>query len=68
MTRKEIGIKIKEKRLQLGLTQVQLSEKTGAGVSIISRIERAKYSSSIDLVVKILKCIQLEINILDIEK
>ena len=38
----EIGNKIKELRIQEGLTQEELADKTGTKKSYISRIERGK--------------------------
>mgnify|MGYP003405003561 FL=1 len=67
MTRKELGQKIKERRESLGLTQKQLAEKLHTGSSIISRIERAKYSSSFDFISKLLNEINLEINLIELE-
>ena len=50
---KEIGLRIKQIRLQHDLTQQKLSEETGLSVSTISLIEKGK-STTLDTLIRIL--------------
>jgi len=45
----ELGKKIKELRIQCGLTQKQLATKIGVATNTVSQYESGKYKTSIDV-------------------
>lgn len=59
MTRKELGEKIREARLQKGLSGEKLGEKIGTDRRVISQIENGSKNYGIDYFLKIAE--QLEI-------
>lgn len=57
--RKKIGEQIRQRRESLGMTQAELSERTGLDRANISKIEGGRYNVSVDLLGRIagaLKC------------
>jgi len=67
LSREEIGIKLKEKRLELGLTQTELAKELLSSVDVIYQIERNKYKpKSMKLYRRF--CKRLEIKIEEDEK
>jgi transcriptional regulator with XRE-family HTH domain len=46
--RKRIGAEITARRMEIGMTQMELAEKTGIQQSHISRIEAGRYSVRFD--------------------
>lgn len=63
---RQIGQVVKERRLEIGLTQVQLAELTNTSRSLIYRLEKgATNSITLDKLFEILKALELEIAILD---
>lgn len=61
--RNKIGQAIKDKRIELGLTQVQLAEQCGILDKTISKIENGKFSQSADLIEKICNVLNLKIEL-----
>ena len=59
---KEIGKRIKEKRIELKLTQEQLAEKTGLTDTYIGAIERATSKCSIETLVKISQTLDINMD------
>lgn len=58
----ELGLKIKELRLNEKLTLVECSEYTGLSVGFLSQIENGKTSISIDNLYLLAKCLGVEIS------
>lgn len=56
-----LGRKLRTKRLELGLKQVELSAKTDIDRSYISRIETGKSSIRINTLTKLLKALNLHL-------
>ena len=59
---KEIGKRIKDKRIKLNLTQEQLAEKTGLTDTYIGAIERATSKCSIETLVKISQTLDINMD------
>lgn len=59
---KEIGKRIKDKRIELNLTQEQLAEKTGITDTYIGAIERATSKCSIETLVKISQTLDINMD------
>lgn len=63
LSRKEIGEKIKEKRLLLGLTQTELATKTLTNYNIILELEKNTYKTkSWKSIRRICKILEIEID------
>jgi len=63
--RERIGNKIKEIRIQKGISTYQLAELTGLNQPNIVRIEKGKYSTGIDIISKIVNSLGCQIDIID---
>ena len=64
MTKKEIGVIIKNRRLELGLTQKELSEKLGLkSHNNIIALEKGRRGLSVDSLNKICDALGLELKI-----
>ena len=63
--KKIIGEKIKEARTKKGLTQVELSEKTGLSRSYISDIENGRYLPSILTLLTVANELKIDLNFLN---
>lgn len=59
---KEIGKRIKDKRIELNLTQEQLAERTGLTDTYIGAIERATSKCSIETLVKISQTLDINMD------
>ena len=57
----DIGIVIKERRALLGISQQDLSDYSGVGISTVKDLERGVGNPSIDTLRKILDVVGLEI-------
>ena len=57
----EIGKVIKERRALLGISQQDLSDYSGVGISTVKDLERGKGNPSIETLKKILDVVGLEI-------
>ena len=64
MFRRLFGLRMLEARKKCGLTQQQLSERSGVRRHTISDIEKGRWSASIDLIYRILKSIDYDLQIL----
>ena len=64
MNFEDIGKRIKDKRLEMKLTQEQLAEKTGLTDTYIGAIERATSKCSIETLVTISKVLNINIDYL----
>lgn len=59
----DIGLLIRKRRKNQGLTQAEFSEVAGVGVRIVSEVERGKNSAEIGKVLTLMKYAGLEIDI-----
>lgn len=57
---KLFGERLKERRRALGLTQVQLFEKTGITDAYISLVERGRANPTLDIMVKLAEAVGAE--------
>ena len=63
---KKLGERIKQLRLEKGMRQVDLSEKIGIEDSALRRIESGRVNSTINMLRKIAKGLEIElVNLLD---
>lgn len=62
MSKKVIGSRMKEKRIELGLTQKVVAEKTGISDRYYGQIERGECSPSLDTTDKIAKALETSFN------
>ena len=60
--------KITRARLDLGLTQAQVSEKSGLKQSAIARIESLRVIPKITTLIKIAECVNVSMNALKVEE
>lgn len=60
---KELGKSIKEKRIQLGLTQLQVAEKANIQNATLSKIENGKLNPSIQQIEKLSLILNLNITL-----
>ena len=61
--RKKVGSQLKAARLKAGLTYTQMAEITGLNRSTLCQIENGKWSASIDMIERIIKPLNLDVNI-----
>lgn len=54
------GQRLKQRRLNLGLTQAQLFEQTGITAAYISFIERGKANPTLDMIIKLAEAVGAE--------
>ena len=54
------GVRLKERRQALGLTQGQLFEQTGITAAYVSTIERGRANPTLDMMVKLAAAVGLE--------
>ena len=66
MTRKQLGVLIKKKRVKLGYSIMELAEEASVNHMTVRRCEEGEISSRIDKVILILKALDLKIRIEDI--
>ena len=59
----EIIEKIMKRRIELGLTQVEVAERLGVPQAAVSRLEKQKHSPSIDMVEKYAEAVGCKIDI-----
>lgn len=64
MTAKELGIIVKARRKEFGITQAYLAAVSGTGVRFIIELEQGKETVQLDKVLKVLKALNLEIKII----
>lgn len=64
-TKKVIGEKIKESRIKKGLTQIELSRKTGLSRSYISDIENGRYLPSVLTLLTVANELKIDLNFLN---
>lgn len=64
MNYKEIGNRIKQKRIELGLTQEKLAEEINVSEQYIGAIERATSKCSIETLVKLAQVLGLNVDYL----
>ena len=61
--RTKIGEQIRRRRKSLGMTQLELSERTGLDRANISKIECGRYTVSVDLLGRIAEVLRCEIKL-----
>ena len=61
MTMSELGIRVRDRRKQVGLTQQQLADEAGVGLVFVSQIENGKETAQIGRVLKLLEALGLEV-------
>lgn len=64
-TRNDFGQKITIARKQKGISQSELAERTGILPNNLSRIETGKYSTGIDILLKIADALDMELGFID---
>lgn len=64
--RKKIGLRIAEIRADMGLSTYQLADMTGIRAQNITRIEKGRYSTGIDLLGKIAEALGYTIDFIEI--
>ena len=65
MSRKNMaamGLRIRQRRTELNLTQEDLAERAGVSVSFIGHIERGEKAASVDTVVELCKVLELSLD------
>lgn len=62
--RTKIGGQIRQRREELGITQVQLSELTGLNRSNISKIEKGAYNISMDILSRITDALGCDVKLI----
>lgn len=62
--KEKIGKKIKEGRREKGLTQLQVSGITKLSRNYISDIENGRYAPSVDALMRIATCLEVDLNFL----
>lgn len=62
--RKAIGQLIKEKRMNKGKTQLELSEETEISRSYISDLENGRYMPSVETLIKLAIHLEIDLNFL----
>ena len=63
-----IGLKIKDRRKELGMTQPELAEKTGISQGSISRVKSGKLNPSFMAIIRICSALQMTTDELTGEK
>ena len=61
--RDEIGLKVKQARVDMGLTQVQMSELTKINKTTISEIENGRFTGSFDIFERLLDAVDLQFEV-----
>ncbi len=61
--RSEIGLKVKQARNVMGLTQVQVSKLTGINKTTISEIENGRFTGSFDIFERLLNAVNLQFEV-----
>jgi len=60
--KKIVGLKVKQARNQLGLTQEQLAECIGRTVETVSNIERGRTNSTLDTLDEVSRCLKITLS------
>jgi len=63
MTSQEFGKICRKARIQAGLTQVQVAQKTDIHVNYYSRIERGEVNLSLEIMNNILKVLKIKVSL-----
>ena len=61
---KALGVRIQQRRLQLGLSQSEAAEKLDLSISFFSRIERGEKVASLETIIKIANFFKLSLDFL----
>ncbi|OBT27549.1 transcriptional regulator [Vibrio tasmaniensis] len=61
--RSEIGLKVKQARNVMGLTQVQVSKLTRINKTTISEIENGRFTGSFDIFERLLNAVNLQFEV-----
>ncbi|MDF2873365.1 MAG: transcriptional regulator [Sporomusa sp.] len=65
--KKVIGAKVLGARKEKGLTQLQVSEVSGLSRSYIADIEKGRYMPSVNALVELAKCLELDLSFLTLK-
>ena len=60
----ELGQLLRQRRQELGLSQAQLAERIGTSRQWVGKVEAGREGSELGLVLKALKALQLEVQVL----
>ncbi|MEZ8046946.1 helix-turn-helix transcriptional regulator [Vibrio sp. 10N.237.312.C02] len=63
--RSEIGLKVKQARNVMGLTQVQVSKLTRINKTTISEIENGRFTGSFDIFERLLNAVNLQFEVVE---
>ncbi len=63
MLRDDLGRRIRDARLALGLTQREAAERSGVSYQLISQIERGAVNTTVDTVAQICEQLGLEVDV-----
>ncbi|MFS1934748.1 helix-turn-helix domain-containing protein [Vibrio splendidus] len=61
--RSEIGLKVKQARNVMGLTQIQVSKLTRINKTTISEIENGRFTGSFDIFERLLNAVNLQFEV-----
>lgn len=59
---KQLGLNIKQRRLELGFTQQQLADKIGIGLNFMGKIEVAFSKPSLDTLIKLANALETTVS------
>lgn len=59
----ELGARLRDQRLQLGLSQTELARRVGVSRHTLMRLEHGKAGAEIGLVLKMLRALDLELDV-----
>lgn len=59
---KDMGVRIKQRRVELNLTQEELADRAGMSISFIGHIERGEKTASLDSMVELCKALGLSLD------
>ncbi|MFA0714625.1 helix-turn-helix transcriptional regulator [Vibrio splendidus] len=63
--RDEIGLRVKQARNDMGLTQVQVSKLTRINKTTISEIENGRFTGSFDIFERLLNAVDLQFEVVE---
>ncbi|MFW5436328.1 helix-turn-helix domain-containing protein [Paenibacillus apiarius] len=64
LNKKALGLAIKKQRKEKNMKQIDVSAKTDLSRNYISDIENGRYAPSVDALLKLAECIDLDLNLI----